>query len=138
GKRGRYDHASPVVMSVNLFCGASPGRPPPPATVKTAIANLHASIVSITGIASCELNSNDINVQRSGNGNPVCLRGIGVLIHPTLVLTTHSTIPSPASIKDASLSYCLDITSLSYVKRKFVPEMYGDINTCPTTSPVVF
>ncbi|KAI5081707.1 hypothetical protein GOP47_0001450 [Adiantum capillus-veneris] len=108
-------------MSFNLFCGTSPGRPGPPAAVKAAISKLHASIVSITGIASSELNS---SFQANGNGSPMCLRGIGVLIHPTLVLTTHSTIPTPASIKDANLSFCLDMASLSYVKRKFVPEIF--------------
>ncbi|KAH7282218.1 hypothetical protein KP509_35G019800 [Ceratopteris richardii] len=99
------------------FCGSSPPAPPRPATVKAAITQLHASIVTITGICK--------NVgQDDKNENEGTTRGIGVLIHPTLVLTTHSTIPSAASLKDAQLSCCLDVTSLSYARRKFVPEIF--------------
>ena len=125
-------------MIGRLFCGPAPARPPPPAEVKEAATSQHASLVSIGGIQIITKrpdpvpkdHAGDPSVvdgrQHSASPSPphiVKRRGIGVLIHPTLVLTTHTTIPNARSIKDAEITICRDIATLTYVKRKFVPEM---------------
>jgi hypothetical protein len=50
-------------------------------------------------------------------------RGVGVLIHATLVLTSHGTVPDAASARSAEITVCRDIGTLAYVKRRLVPEM---------------
>ena len=120
-------------MIGRLFCGPAPARPPPPAEVRESATSQHASLVSIGGIQivtrADPVTKDHMDDSSVADGREhsaphiVKRRGIGVLIHPTLVLTTHTTIPNARSIKDAEITICRDITTLTYVKRKFVPEM---------------
>ncbi|KAI5074556.1 hypothetical protein GOP47_0010517 [Adiantum capillus-veneris] len=136
---------------INWLCGAPPARPPHSAAVKASVTDHHASVVSITGITPiCSSKDNggrgdrgaliatfgfpSGDIEEHGTTHPASpkasspIRGVGILIHPTLVLTTHSTIPSPHCIKDAEITFCRDVSSLTYIKRKFVPDIFFETN----------
>ncbi|KAH7288343.1 hypothetical protein KP509_31G022900 [Ceratopteris richardii] len=126
----------------NWICGVPPARPPRPSVVKAGVIEHNASVVSITGIKPLHGSENegafssastlDSSVRSSFSTTesikPPQYRGVGVLIHPALILTTHSTIPSPLCISDAEITFCRDVTSLTYVKCKFAPEIFFETN----------
>ncbi|MCO5574433.1 hypothetical protein L7F22_028218 [Adiantum nelumboides] len=59
----------------------------------------------------------------SSSTSPVC-DGLGILIYPSLLLTTHSTIPSPASAHNAEINLRYSDTSLNILRRRFLPELF--------------
>ncbi|KAI5057442.1 hypothetical protein GOP47_0027457 [Adiantum capillus-veneris] len=108
--------------------------------ITTIVAKKHSAIAAIiTGLSAGNSSSSpegrfSPNEQQSNSRSggsrggssspsPVC-DGLGILIYPSLLLTTHSTIPSPASAHNAEINLRYSDTSLNILRRRFLPELF--------------
>ncbi|KAH7331437.1 hypothetical protein KP509_20G033000 [Ceratopteris richardii] len=109
------------------------GVRPSQCRIASRVTKKQPAIAAITtGLSNCSIISTDSRCNRN-TSQPNCERlqkepnfcdGLGILIYPSLLLTTHSIIPSPASAQDAEISLCYSGTNFNILRRRFLPELF--------------